>query len=80
MARVPADATAYAHRSAPYVLNIIARSPDAAGFDAHAEWARATHRAVTPWGTGGAYVNFTTEPTQERVTAAYPPAASSNTP
>jgi FAD/FMN-containing dehydrogenase len=72
MARVPAEATAFAHRGAPYVLNIIARSPDRAGFEQHADWARATRRAMDPWG-GGAYVNFTSDPEQDRVRASYPP-------
>jgi FAD/FMN-containing dehydrogenase len=73
MARVPAAATAFAHRDAAYVLNIIARSPDAEGFTEHADWARATHRAMDPWSTGGGYVNFTSEPGQDKVRASYPP-------
>jgi len=62
MARVPTAATAFAHRNAPYILNIIARSPDRAGFEEHAGWARATHQAMNPWSSGGAYVNFTLRP------------------
>ena len=73
MARVPAGATAFAHRSAAYVLNIIARSPDREGFEEHAGWARATHQAMDPWSTGGGYVNFTSEPGQDKVQASYPP-------
>ena len=72
MARVPTGATAFAHRDTAFVLNIIARSPDPAGFDAHADWARATHRAMDPWSTGG-YVNFTSEPGADKVQASYPP-------
>jgi FAD/FMN-containing dehydrogenase len=71
--RVPADATAFAHRDAAYVLNVIARSPEREGFDRHADWARATHRAMEPWSTGGAYVNFTSEAREDRVRASYPP-------
>jgi FAD binding domain len=67
MARVPASATTFAHRNAAYVLNAIARSPDPAGFDEHAGWARATHQAMEPWSSGGAYVNFTSEPGEDRV-------------
>lgn len=74
MNRVPAGATAYAHRSAQYVLNIIARSPDPAGFDQHVEWARGTRAALAPWTTGGEYVNFTADATQDRVKASYPAA------
>jgi FAD/FMN-containing dehydrogenase len=73
MSRVPADATAFAHRDAAYVLNIIARSPDREGFEEHAGWARATHQAMDPWSTGGGYVNFTSEPGQDKVRSAYPP-------
>ena len=73
MSRVPADATAFAHRDAAYILNIIARSPDREGFEEHAGWARATHRAMDPWSTGGGYVNFTSEPGQDKVQSAYPP-------
>jgi len=73
MAQVPAGATAFAHRNAKYVLNIIARSPDRAGFAEHADWARATHQAMDPWSTGGAYVNFISEPGQDKVQASYPP-------
>ena len=72
MGRVPADATAYAHRGAAYVLEVIARSPERAGFDRHADWARTTREAMQPWG-GGAYVNFTTDPGEDRVRASYPP-------
>jgi FAD/FMN-containing dehydrogenase len=72
MARVPAAATAFAHRDAAYVLNVIARSPDREGFDEHAGWARGAHQAMDPWSTGG-YVNFTSEPGQDKVQASYPP-------
>jgi hypothetical protein len=71
--RVPAGATAFAHRDAAYVLNVIARSPEREGFDRHADWARATHHAMEPWSTGGAYVNFTSEAHQDKVRASYPP-------
>jgi FAD/FMN-containing dehydrogenase len=72
MSNIPVGGTAFAHRDAAYVLNIIARSPDREGFDEHADWARATHKAMDPWSTGG-YVNFTSEPGQDKVQASYPP-------
>ena len=59
MAKTPAGGTAFAHRDAAYILNIIARSPDRQGFEEHVGWARATHKAMDPWSTGGGYVNFT---------------------
>jgi FAD/FMN-containing dehydrogenase len=73
MGRVPAEATAYAHRDAAYVLEIIARSPERNGFEDHADWARATQQAMGLWATGGGYVNFTSEPGQDKVQASYPP-------
>jgi hypothetical protein len=73
MSRAPAGGTAFAHRNAAYILNIIARSPDRKGFDEHVGWARATHQAMDPWSTGGGYVNFTSEPGQDKVQASYPP-------
>jgi FAD/FMN-containing dehydrogenase len=72
MANAPAGGTAFAHRDAAYILNIIARSPDREGFDEHVGWARATHKAMDPWSTGG-YVNFTSEPGDDKVRASYPP-------
>lgn len=73
MSSVPAGGTTFAHRDAAYILNIIARSPDRDGFDEHVGWARATHQAMNPWSTGGGYVNFTSEPGQDKVQASYPP-------
>jgi FAD/FMN-containing dehydrogenase len=73
MAHAPAGGSAFAHRDAAYILNVIARSPDPGGFDEHAGWARATHAAMGRWSTGGGYVNFTSEPGQDKVRAAYPP-------
>jgi FAD/FMN-containing dehydrogenase len=73
MARVPEDATAYAHRGSPFVLNVIARSPERAGFEHHTAWARSTREAMAPWSSGGSYVNFTSEPGDDKVRASYPP-------
>jgi len=72
MANAPAGGTAFAHRDAAYILNIIGRSPGREGFDEHAGWARGAHRAMDPWSIGG-YVNFTSEPGQDKVQASYPP-------
>ena len=73
MAHAPAGGSAFAHRDAAYILNVIARSPDREGFDEHTGWARATHAAMSPWSTGGGYVNFTSEPGEDKVRASYPP-------
>ena len=58
VARVPADATAYGERAAPYLTNIIARWADAATDTAQIDWARGLYSAIEPATTGGSYVNF----------------------
>jgi FAD/FMN-containing dehydrogenase len=55
--RVPAEATAFAHRGARYFLVIAARWADPADSATHADWARATRQALAPYATGGIYVN-----------------------
>ena len=69
-ARVPADATAYAHRSSPIMVNLAAfyspddKSQQEAWVDAFAASLRQE--------AAGAYVNFLGEESAERVRAAYP--------
>jgi FAD/FMN-containing dehydrogenase len=58
VARVPADATAYANREAPFAVNIVARWSDAQTDAEQVRWARSLLGAVEPFTTGGAYVNF----------------------
>jgi hypothetical protein len=71
MERVPADATAFAIRDRPFLLNAVARASDPGGFDQAVEWAR---RATGGLGAdAAAYVNFTGEATEDRVRASYPP-------
>jgi FAD/FMN-containing dehydrogenase len=70
MARVPADATAYAHRSGPIMVNLAAfYGPDDR---AQREAWVAEFAAAIDQGTPGAYVNFLTDERPERVRAAYP--------
>jgi FAD/FMN-containing dehydrogenase len=72
MGRVPSDATAFATRDKDFIVNAIARTPTASGFDEARDWARG---ATDSLGTGAAtYVNFTGEATADRVQASYPPA------
>jgi FAD/FMN-containing dehydrogenase len=71
-ARVPADATAYAHRSSRIMVNVAnfynGMPEDKAVREAWADdFARALHQ-----GDDGAYVNFLSEEGPERVRAAYP--------
>jgi hypothetical protein len=72
MGRVPADATAFGTRDREYILNVVARTPDAEGFDGVVQWARSTSAALGP--DAASYVNFTGEASDERVRASYPPA------
>ena len=72
MGRVPADATAFGTRDREYILNVVARTPEADGFDAVVEWARATGAALGP--DSASYVNFTGETSEDIVRASYPAA------
>jgi hypothetical protein len=71
VSRVPADATAYTHRDAQFVLNVHGRWADPAKDTACIAWARQLFQAATPFATGGVYVNFLTQEEQGRVPAAY---------
>jgi FAD/FMN-containing dehydrogenase len=72
VAQVPADATAFGQREAPYLLNLVARWTDPTTDDAQIAWARDLYAAVEPFGTGGTYVNFLSSG-DDRVAAAYGP-------
>jgi FAD/FMN-containing dehydrogenase len=69
--RVPADATAFALRDQEFIVNVVARTPDAEGFAEVVEWARAVTSALGPH--AGTYVNFTGESSAALVRASYPP-------
>jgi FAD/FMN-containing dehydrogenase len=71
VSRVPADATAYAHRDAQFVLNVHGRWEAPAKDAACIAWARQLFQAAAPFATGGVYVNFLTAEEQGRVPAAY---------
>jgi FAD/FMN-containing dehydrogenase len=73
MGRVAPDATAFTDRSAPFVLNAIARTPDPAQLPEHAGWARDARDTMAAYGSGSTYVNFTSEGGAQRVKLAYPP-------
>jgi FAD/FMN-containing dehydrogenase len=71
MARVPADATAFAHRASKIMVNVAALVERVQDLPAHEPWvadlASALHR-----GDDGAYVNFLVDEGEERVRSAYP--------
>jgi FAD/FMN-containing dehydrogenase len=56
--RVPADATAYPHRDAGFIVNLHTRWGDAAQDAECIAWARGLFDALAPHATGGVYVNF----------------------
>jgi FAD/FMN-containing dehydrogenase len=71
MARVPVEATAFAHRARPVMVNVAAiygRSDEAA---THEAWASAFSAALRN-GDAGAYVGFLGDEGEERVREAYP--------
>jgi FAD/FMN-containing dehydrogenase len=71
MARVPVDATAFAHRQSPIMVNVAAlfERPDES--EVHGPWVEAFAGALHQ-GDDGAYVNFLGDEGQERIRAAYP--------
>lgn len=56
--RVAADATAYPHRDAEYVMNVHTRWDDPSKDSECIAWARRYYEATAPFATGGVYVNF----------------------
>jgi FAD/FMN-containing dehydrogenase len=71
MARVPADATAFAHRDRRFMAAIGAVYEDAAETPKHLAWLT-DYIAALHDGTSGAYVNFLGDEGEARVREAYP--------
>jgi len=69
--RVAADATAYPHREANFVMNAHTRWQDAAQDKECVQWARDLFEATKPFATGGVYVNFLTDDEADRLPGAY---------
>jgi FAD/FMN-containing dehydrogenase len=69
--RVPADATAYYHRDAKFLLNADGRWDNAADDEMCIAWAREFFQAAAPYASAGSYVNFMTEDEGDRVSAVY---------
>jgi FAD/FMN-containing dehydrogenase len=68
--RVPDSETAFGNRSAEYVLNVLGRTPDSAGFDEAVAWARGAYDAMEAHTAPGTYTNFMSAG-DERVREAY---------
>lgn len=73
MARVPADATAFAHRDAGFMLNLAAFSTSPEEKAIRQQWVTAYRETLEP-GEPRAYVGFLNEEPPQRVRAAYPAA------
>jgi FAD/FMN-containing dehydrogenase len=71
VARVPANATAFGERGAPFLLNVLASTFTADDYDDAVGWAQDLYAAMEPTLTGGTYVNFLSNEGGERVRAAY---------
>ncbi|RKZ13494.1 FAD-linked oxidase [bacterium] len=71
--RIPADATAYAHRDVEFVLNVHTRWEDASEDEKCVKWAREFFDASAADATGGVYVNFMPEDETDRTGSAFGP-------
>ena len=69
--RIAGDATAFPHRDAAFNLGISAGWEDAATDDQAIEWARQFHAELTPFSTGGVYVNYLDRDDGARLQSAY---------
>ncbi|CAN5342950.1 FAD-binding oxidoreductase [soil metagenome] len=58
IARVDVDATAFPHRTSPWLLNVPSSWLDAADSAYEMAWVRDTFAAIAPFASGGAYSNF----------------------
>ena len=71
MARVPADATAFAHRAKPMLLNVAAFYQGDADREVRRAWVSEVAGVLQPR-DNGAYVGFLTDDGQARIRSAYP--------
>jgi FAD/FMN-containing dehydrogenase len=72
IARVPADATAFGDRSAPWAVWVASQWTDPAEDGVHRDWTRGFSASLAPWTTGAVYVNaIGGDVTEERTLAAF---------
>jgi FAD/FMN-containing dehydrogenase len=69
--RVADEATAYQGRSAKFLMNVHGRWDDPDKDDTCIAWCRELWKAMEPFATGEAYVNFMTDDEEGRVESAY---------
>jgi len=70
---VGAADTPIAHRHAPFMIGIESNWTEAAEDAANISWAREAQTRLTPYSTGGSYLNFEDPSDQSRVAAVYGP-------
>jgi FAD/FMN-containing dehydrogenase len=73
VSRAGPDETAFSHRDAPHVVEIISKWVGDADPAPAVEWVEESWTALQPFATGGAYVNFLGDEGEARVRAAYSP-------
>jgi FAD/FMN-containing dehydrogenase len=71
MARVPVEATAFAHRRSKIMVNVAALYQNPEEKATHEAWV-SEFAAALKQGDSGAYVNFLGDETEDRIRAAYP--------
>ena len=71
VARVAADATAFPHRDAAFVFNVVGLWEPEEDNDRNIGWVRRAYAALEPHSTGGAYVNYMGGEETGGVNAAY---------
>lgn len=67
----PQDKSAFGHREAFLAVNLVGMWPDPPQDAEHLDWVRNTATSLQPFGTGGAYLNFSGDEGEGRVRAAY---------
>ena len=70
VSRVGENETAFSHRDALCVINIVSKWIDPGESEKNIEWTRALSHALEPY-SAGAYINFMSEEGQDRVKAGY---------
>ncbi len=71
ISRMPADATAWAHRDAAYGFAVQGGWTDPSDDERVAAWCRQVHATMAPHATGGVYVNYLDADDEHRTPAAY---------
>lgn len=70
-ARVPQDATPWAHRGAKYAGVIVGVDPSPKNADKITKWCREYWDALHPFSSGGVYLNFIMDEGQKRIETSY---------